>query len=80
MQIQRIILRIPAILSVDDEGRRGDAVSGEPERRAGSRDIDSAADVRFFCGDTPFSMAYAKQMLLTAGVQAALILPLLHFR
>ena len=34
----------------------------------------------FFCGDTPFSMAYAKQMLLTAGVQAALILPLLRFR
>lgn len=34
----------------------------------------------FFCGDTPFSAAYAKQMLLTAGVQAALILPLLGFR
>ena len=34
----------------------------------------------FFCGDTPFSAAYAKQMLLTAVLQTVLILPMLHFR
>ena len=34
----------------------------------------------FFCCGAPFSAARAKQMLLTAIVHAALILPLLHFR
>lgn len=34
----------------------------------------------FFCGDTPFSAAYAKQMMLTALLHVLLILPLLRFR
>lgn len=34
----------------------------------------------FFCCGIPFSSAYAKQMLLTAVLQAILILPFLHFR
>ena len=34
----------------------------------------------FFCRDTPYSAAYAVQMLLTALLQTALILPLLCFR
>lgn len=34
----------------------------------------------FFCCDEPFSAAYAGRMLLTAILQAAFILPFLHFR